>query len=665
MSSQAPEVKKATGVTPVTNSSNWHYVRKVPKDLQDHPHYQGRAFAARESLGTPDLAEANRRAAVKTAELEQLWDHLRAARSLTDPANLTPEAIQAIAQALHQRIRLDDAEQRKDPQKLALVLRQWWKVAKARPRAAHHLDAQAVGLTAQELRQRLIDAPPEVEPMPFLLTPEGAQELAEWPKWLGLPPPLRDVLCMRHQQAHRMALEAFSRGPPAPFLMLAQREALALGINLGADGWLSEAAQTLRDACQSAYLRALVELAELDNGRAAPMPAPEPLKALEPARVPSTAPAQAVSPGPAKAKTTRTTGQPVDILTADPSEVFLRDVLEDWAKHGKAGRQARGEKTVGKYRKSVDRFEAFTNNPTMAQIDRPCGALFKRAMQALDGAQVVPDKTVNATLINCGTLLNHYSNKTGKIPHGLWSNLTDRVERPTGEDDRDAWTPEELQRLFGLPIWQSYELPESKNAGLDAAYWVPMLSLWTGARITELSQLVVDDLTERGGVWFLRFAVTRPGQSLKTAAARREIPLPQGLIDLGLIEYRQHMIEARQEWLFPGVTKTSQNNAGGGPSKWFSDLKTRLGFRPEVTFHSFRSYVNTELTRLGIGPEMRCKYVGHKPEGGVNVTHYNKLRPDDLRPIAAAIDHPFLNLPKVYRRPAWFPGWKTTPAPKA
>jgi hypothetical protein len=42
MSSQAPEVKNAPGVTRVTNSSNWHYVRKVPKDLQDHPHYQGR-----------------------------------------------------------------------------------------------------------------------------------------------------------------------------------------------------------------------------------------------------------------------------------------------------------------------------------------------------------------------------------------------------------------------------------------------------------------------------------------------------------------------------------------------------------------------------------------------------------------------------------------------
>ena len=48
--------------------------------------------------------------------------------------------------------------------------------------------------------------------------------------------------------------------------------------------------------------------------------------------------------------------------------------------------------------------------------------------------------------------------------------------------------------------------------------------------------------------------------SLKAAASRREIPLPEELIALGLLDYRADIEALGEEWLFPGVTKESQNN---------------------------------------------------------------------------------------------------------
>lgn len=36
----------------------------------------------------------------------------------------------------------------------------------------------------------------------------------------------------------------------------------------------------------------------------------------------------------------RLSGESVDMLIANPSQVFLMDVLEDWAKHGRPGVRA-------------------------------------------------------------------------------------------------------------------------------------------------------------------------------------------------------------------------------------------------------------------------------------------------------------------------------------
>lgn len=356
---------------------------------------------------------------------------------------------------------------------------------------------------------------------------------------------------------------------------------------------------------------------------------------------------------------TRKPGEPVSIVEASASKVFLRDVLEDWAKHGKAGRKAYPQKTVNKYTLAVERFEALAGNPCLEKIDRVCGTVFRRAMLALEGGEALTSATVRDTLINVGSLLNYYSKLTGHIPFGVWEKLSAGIVEETVESNRDEWTEDELRRLFSLPLWQSYDIPSGKNASQDAAYWVPLMGLCTGARVTELCQLRVDDFSEMDGVWFLRMAETQEKQSLKAAASWRTIPLPKLLIDLGLLDYLADIRGMGQQWLFPGVNFNSQNNAGGGVSKWFSSLKIQNGFRSEVVFHSFRASLTTLLIRKGVGLELRCKYVGQKPEGGVNVTNYNKLKPKDLIPVAHVIDFPFLQLPKVYKAPSWHPGWKS------
>lgn len=661
MTKEAPDLKRYTGVTKDPRSANWLFVKKVPQDLTDHPDYRGKTFACRQSLGTPDLREANALAAALTAEMEAKWKAMRAARTTRDPSTLTQAEVQTIAQGLRAAVLAEDEDQRQDLPRLVASLRQWWTTKHTRSGTAVSLEAHALTMDAQSLRDALMAAGQTTDPgpsLPWLLTEDGASELAQWPAWKGLPPPVRDVLVMRNQEALDRAREAASRGDASPFLVVADRVAMGLGINLGPDGWLSPAAHGLRLTCQDAFLIALEERVQRDQGRHIQTPQAVGLEVQQTAQATTQ---QTTQPGPvvvaagpvaAKTKPKRDKRKPLDILEADPSQVYLRDVLEDWQRKG------RDPKTVGKYNRFVGLYETLTDDPSMAEITRAHGPKFLRALEAVAVEQKLTVLTIKDAVERCGTLLNYYSSRTGHLDHGLWARVAAQATGKEVHKTRDEWTQEELVRLFGLEVWQHYNVPDSTNAGLDAAYWVTLIGLFTGCRITEAAQLLVDDLEERSGVWFLSFTETEDEQSLKGDASHRTIPLPQKLIDLGLIEYRDAIKAAGQVWLFPAVTKDSQNNAGGGLSKWFSALKKSQGFRDEVVFHSFRGSINTQLIRLGFPVEFRSRYVGHKPEGGVNLTNYNKLKPEDLIPLAQRLDFPFLDLPKVYTRPAWFPGWQ-------
>jgi len=672
MTKEAPELKRYPGVTKDPRSANWLFVKKAPKDLKDQPEYRGKTFACRQSLGTPDLREANALAATLTAELEAKWKAMRAARTTRDPASLTPAEVQAIAQGIRAAVLAEDEDQRQDLPRLVASLRQWWRAKHTRSGTAVSLEAHALTLDARALRDAFMASEQTQDPgpsLPWLLTEEGTSELAQWPAWKGLPPPVRDVLVMRNREALDRAREAASRSDLSPFVMLADRVAVGLGINLGPDGWLSGAARGLCLTCQEAFLIALEERVQRDQGRHVQTPQAPALEAQQSAQ---TIIQQTTQPGPvvvaagpvaAQAKPKRDRRKPVNILEADPSQVYLRDVLEDWKIRGNEQGKPYPAKTVGKYTKAVERFEALTDNPSMADLKPTDGPKFARAMLALEGADALTAETIRTTLRICGAVLNHYSSLTKLIQSDLWAKVGRQVrgggnKAPAKKIVRDEWMPDELTRLFGLEVWQRYNVPDSANSGLDAAYWVPVLGVFTGARVSELGQLLVDDLEERSGVWFLRFAVTQEGQSLKAKGSHRTIPLPQKLIDLGLIEYRDAIKAAGQVWLFPALTKDSQNGAGGGVSKWFSALKKSQGFRDEVDFHSYRGSVNTQLIRLGFPIEFRGRYVGHRPEGGVNVKRYEQLKPEDLIPLAQALSAATIDLPKVYTRPAWFPGWQ-------
>ncbi len=334
-------------------------------------------------------------------------------------------------------------------------------------------------------------------------------------------------------------------------------------------------------------------------------------------------------------------GKPAHLLT-------LRDVFDAWKlKRGRSGKPL-VTKTINRGLEVVEAFEEACGNPPVMTLNRSHAHRLRDFYLAKGREPATAKDRVEWVR----SMLNYEVEEQGRLTVNPWP----RVKVDGASDstvDRKATRSAELAALFSLPLFQTYALPTAANAGSDAAYWVPVLGVYTGARITELAQLLVADVFQKAGLWRIAFRVTYPEwQSLKNKPSKREIPLHPELIRLGFLDYCQAMREAGHDRLFPRVQVSKLNNAGGSLSSWFSKIKASVGWGSEHTFHSFRHGVETMLKRAKEPKSHIDRYTGHGAKD-VADRDYTHLEPEDLVETAAKVRPEGLELVRVFPPMGW------------
>ena len=103
-----------------------------------------------------------------------------------------------------------------------------------------------------------------------------------------------------------------------------------------------------------------------------------------------------------------------------------------------------------------------------------------------------------------------------------------------------AYTIKELKTLFAGPLFGDVPTNErispSQHSTETALYWAMLIALFSGMRQGEICQLRTDDIQRRGNVWVFTVTGDGAGQSLKTNAAARVVPVHSALIRCGLTE---------------------------------------------------------------------------------------------------------------------------------
>ncbi|SNS03418.1 Phage integrase family protein [Humidesulfovibrio mexicanus] len=174
---------------------------------------------------------------------------------------------------------------------------------------------------------------------------------------------------------------------------------------------------------------------------------------------------------------------------------------------------------------------------------------------------------------------------------------------------RVPYSTDDLNLIFRFPVYTKCQRP--KAGGGEAAKWLPILALFTGARLQELGRLRVEDVREEWGVLF--FDLTTAGT--KTKSAKRNVPIHPELVRLGFLDYLEERRKAGGGPLFPAL-KSAQDSPTESWSKWWGRYARDNGITdPRKVFHSFRHTVKDGFRNSRVAKEYRDLIQGHAIPG--------------------------------------------------
>ncbi|NTZ43259.1 site-specific integrase [Altererythrobacter sp. SALINAS58] len=178
-----------------------------------------------------------------------------------------------------------------------------------------------------------------------------------------------------------------------------------------------------------------------------------------------------------------------------------------------------------------------------------------------------------------------------------------------GKNPRPPFSDEQLRRIFTSPLFTGFlrdgkeHLPGEQKTN-DWRYWLPLVCLFTGARVGEIAQLRTDDIQEEGGIPFIFIRHDEEkGQQTKSGHSR-PAPIHSQLQQLGFLDFverqRQRTRKEGNQQLFPELKPNERGQIGAMPSRFLRDYLKRIGIKTGSDgfgAHSFRHTMADMLRR--------------------------------------------------------------------
>jgi integrase len=214
-------------------------------------------------------------------------------------------------------------------------------------------------------------------------------------------------------------------------------------------------------------------------------------------------------------------------------------------------------------------------------------------------------------------------------------NVKIRGEVGQSKKRRKPFSAEDIKAIFSSPIYTDSKRP--KGGAGEAAYWIPLLGLFTGARLNEIAQLTPHDVRTSEGVWYIHFTNEGEGQSLKQdGESRKRVPIHPRLEKLGFLDYVSRM-KAQGDRLFPDLEADSHGHLSGRWSKWFNrylDDVVKID-DPSKDFHSFRHTFKVYARQAEIPEDQHDALTGHQNASVART--YGNAEGYPLAPLAKAV----------------------------
>jgi hypothetical protein len=212
-------------------------------------------------------------------------------------------------------------------------------------------------------------------------------------------------------------------------------------------------------------------------------------------------------------------------------------------------------------------------------------------------------------------LVMEYDNLTRNPFRGMRSFI-----RGAASTKRRAYSDDEITAIFTSPMYQGFDGDPDKGYRdrpggkivRDAKYWLPILALFHGGRLTEIAAMPLADFkskeAEDGPVRY--FDLT--DRSVKTDLSERIVPLHPHMIELGWLDYVENRRAAGDQWLFPDLDHANKNGPGHEFSKWWGNWCNAHGLPdPGLVYHSWRHTWKRRARQSPVKREMHDVISGH------------------------------------------------------
>jgi len=288
------------------------------------------------------------------------------------------------------------------------------------------------------------------------------------------------------------------------------------------------------------------------------------------------------------------------------------DILDRWA--AERGVVAKGKDT---HKSVAEWFYARTERKSVELITRQDVLGFKDKLLS-EGQSV---SNTNMKLSRLRTLLG-WAYQNDLTPANVADGISVKVA-DAGKNKRLPFSLAELQAIFASPVYAQGLRP--KRGKGEAAYWLPLLALFTGARLEEIGQLRVPDVQKHdypdqdGNMlagWFLHItqSTDERGQAnrIKNAASERLVPVHPELERLGFIDYVTGLSDQGGR-VFPDLVANIYGRLTAKWGEWFGPyLRKVCGVTDSrKVFHSYRHTFKDYMRRAGIAEGIQRQLMGH------------------------------------------------------
>jgi integrase len=220
------------------------------------------------------------------------------------------------------------------------------------------------------------------------------------------------------------------------------------------------------------------------------------------------------------------------------------------------------------------------------------------------GVKIISAANANSLMSNLSTFLNWAVNEellTRNPARCL--RLPDPISK---RDKRLPFSPKQLHAIFDAPLYRGCADGDrgyskvGEQRPRNARFWVPLIALFSGARLGEITSLDTTDIRNIDGIDCIvvsqRSLVGSTDKHLKTTASDRLIPVHPKLIECGLLSFAAAKQKAGAAKLFEDIEIGSTGSRPVVFSKWFTQFLRSCGAQqPRTSFHSFRHNFRDEL----------------------------------------------------------------------